>query len=99
MAVRAATSCDDQSLPYIVIRAPTITIQVRHPTAPEINKGRLPTLSRRMMAGRVANTLQQIRRRLCGLGGALTYVNNSIDTSGKQGGGVWVETELPKNCG
>jgi hypothetical protein len=60
MAIRAATTCAAQSLPYAVIIGLKIDRQIRQPAAPDINTGRLPTLSTRKIAGKVASILEQL---------------------------------------
>lgn len=64
MTVRVAAPFTGKSLPYTVTRMPMTIVEMKHPTAPDINKGRLPTLSTRMTVGRVASILEEFKRHI-----------------------------------
>lgn len=97
MAIRTATICAGQSLPYMVTIELTIAKQIKHPAAPDINTGRLPTLSTRTIAGKVASILGQIRRSTHDFVCTGTHLNNPINPSGDQGGSSRVKAELAEN--
>jgi hypothetical protein len=99
MTMWAATTCAGQFLPYTVTIELTIARQIKHPVAPDINTGRLPTLSTRTIAGKVASILGQIRKPTHDFVYTGTRLNDPINPSGNQGGGVSVKAELAENWG